>query len=120
MHGTQPRRARVYDRLEGQEPQEPPRRRFAEVDTAAEALRPGALLVDSWTLFNDSACGAGHAWQQIWSALCSALPCRHAQSHVVPALIMLPPFLQAPWWRLHWTAMSCWLCSILKPPIPGR
>lgn len=36
--------ARIYDRLEGAERLEAPRRRFAEVDAGAEALRPGAVV----------------------------------------------------------------------------
>lgn len=39
--GGAPRRARVYDRLEGQEPMLQAPQRFAQVDVAAQSLRPG-------------------------------------------------------------------------------
>lgn len=47
MQNGGPRKARVYDRLEGQEtlPQAP--QRWAQVDAAAAALRPGERLVQS-------------------------------------------------------------------------
>ena len=48
MLGTAPRKARIYDRLEGQERLEAPRKRFGEIDSSAEALRPGALVVLSF------------------------------------------------------------------------
>lgn len=44
MYNSAPRKARIYDRLEGAERLEAPRRRFAEVDAGAEALRPGAVV----------------------------------------------------------------------------
>lgn len=43
--GAAPRRARVYDRLEGQEPLPQAPQRFAQVDVAAQCLRPGELTV---------------------------------------------------------------------------
>ncbi|KAL4854869.1 hypothetical protein ACK3TF_004348 [Chlorella vulgaris] len=44
MYCSDLRKARIYDRLEGHERLEVPRRRFAEVDGAAESLRPGAVV----------------------------------------------------------------------------
>lgn len=44
MFGSGPRKARIYDRLEGEERLAAPRRRFAEVDAALESLRPGAVV----------------------------------------------------------------------------
>ena len=46
--GSGPRKARVYDRLEGQEvlPQAP--QRWAQVDAAAAALRPGEWPAGAW------------------------------------------------------------------------
>ncbi|KAI3435636.1 hypothetical protein D9Q98_001695 [Chlorella vulgaris] len=44
MYCSDLRKARIYDRLEGHERLEMPRRRFAEVDGAAESLRPGAVV----------------------------------------------------------------------------
>jgi hypothetical protein len=41
---SQHRKARVYDRLEDGEGLEGPRTRFSEVDAAAEAWRPGAVV----------------------------------------------------------------------------
>lgn len=38
-----PRRARIYDRLEGAEELPRAARRFAEVDGVAQSTRPGAL-----------------------------------------------------------------------------
>lgn len=40
--GERTHRARVYDRLEGQEPLPQAPQRFGQVDAAAQALRPGA------------------------------------------------------------------------------
>jgi hypothetical protein len=44
MYSSGPRKARIYDRLEGEERLAAPRRRFAEVDAALESLRPGAVV----------------------------------------------------------------------------
>ncbi|KAL4458186.1 hypothetical protein ABPG75_013051 [Micractinium tetrahymenae] len=95
MQGGQPRRARVYDRLEGQEPQQPPRRRFAEVDAAAEALRPGAVVALAFDcdelLAVQHAAGGSSAWSLTsactdWSSRGTSGWHTHATDYAVESL----------------------------------